>query len=246
MDYIFFASLRGINHESLSMFVSYDIACQWSRNFWNRMMHFPHKFRIDSTNVTIVFLVPKFHLPAHHPACHSTFSFNFTPHVSRTDGEVPERGWSNTNALGSSMKEMGPGSRQDTLDDHFGDMNWKKVCDLGLLASDAFTTTILTDISGASLLCKITVAVPEWNEHLYAFHELTKSLPNSTTEWKDDVEAWEKDKTKPNPFEFKGTGIVTCLVDMSNSDPPSQSLAWLPSNLPCFKRKRKRCSKARV
>jgi hypothetical protein len=36
------------------------------------------------------------------------------------------------NTLGSSMKEIGPGSRRDTLDDHFGDMNWKKVCGLGL------------------------------------------------------------------------------------------------------------------
>jgi hypothetical protein len=92
MDYMFFASLRGINQQSLTLFVSYDIACQWSRTFWDRMKHFPHEFHIDNTKISIVFLVPKFHLPAHHPACHSTFSFNFTPRVGRTDGEAPERG----------------------------------------------------------------------------------------------------------------------------------------------------------
>jgi hypothetical protein len=37
-------------------------------------------------------------------------------------------------------------------------------------------------------------------------------MPNSTAEWKDDVEAWEKDKTKTNPFEFKGTGTCHMLV----------------------------------
>jgi hypothetical protein len=110
------------------------------------MERFPPEFHIDNTKVSIVFLVPKFHLPAHRPACHSTFSFNFTPRVGRTDGEAPERGWSNTNALGLSTKEMGPGSRRDTLDDHFGDMNWKKICDLGLYESLLLSLPILTDI----------------------------------------------------------------------------------------------------
>jgi hypothetical protein len=206
MDYMFFASLRGINQRSLTLFVSYDIACQWSRAFWDRMMHFPHEFRIDKTKVTIEFLVPKFHLPAHRPACHSTFSFNFKTHVGHTDGEAPERGWSNTNALSSSTKEMGPGSRRDTLDDHFGDMNWKKVCDLGLSSSLLLSLPILTDKSGASLLCKIALAVPERNEHVHAFHELSDSLPDSTAKWRDDVEAWEKDKMNPNLFENNGTG----------------------------------------
>src|SRR5277367_6749414 len=135
MDYIFFSTLQDTSF--VLLVVSYDIACQWSRNFWNRMMSFPHHFRFNSAEVAITFLVPKFHLPAHRTACHSTFSFNLTPYVGRTDGEAPERGWSNTNALSSSTKEMGPGSRRDTLDDHFGDMNWKKVCGLGLLSTFA-------------------------------------------------------------------------------------------------------------
>ncbi|KAG5635682.1 hypothetical protein H0H81_010420 [Sphagnurus paluster] len=41
--------------------------------------------------------------------------------VGRTDGEAPKRGWAAVNAVTSSTKEMGPGSRHDTLDDHFGD-----------------------------------------------------------------------------------------------------------------------------
>ena len=32
-----------------------------------------------------------------------------------------------TNAVANSMKEMGPGSRCNTLDDYFGDYNWWKV-----------------------------------------------------------------------------------------------------------------------
>ncbi|KAG1759433.1 hypothetical protein EDD22DRAFT_981037 [Suillus occidentalis] len=63
---------------------------------------------------TIRFFVPKFHLPAHVSKCQTIFSFNFTHFVGRTDGEAPERGCC-----------------QDTLDDHFGDWNWKKVVGLG-------------------------------------------------------------------------------------------------------------------
>jgi Kyakuja-Dileera-Zisupton transposase len=131
MDYIFFHTMHDHRTELKKVIVSYDIACQWSRNFWTRMEKFPSEYHIDRDSVKINFLVPKFHLPAHRPSCQSSYSFNFAPRVGRTDGEAPERGWSNTNALSSSTKEMGPGSRRDTLDDHFGDMNWKKICGLG-------------------------------------------------------------------------------------------------------------------
>lgn len=55
--------------------------------------------------------------------------------MGRTDGEAPERGWAAMNGLATSTKEMGPGSRRDTLDDHFGDYNWRKVISMGTSAS---------------------------------------------------------------------------------------------------------------
>jgi hypothetical protein len=76
-------------------------------------------------------LVPKFHLPAHIAACRIKYSSNFTPGVGRTDGEAPERAWNETNPLATSTREMGPGSRRDVLDFHFGDYNWWKVTSLG-------------------------------------------------------------------------------------------------------------------
>jgi hypothetical protein len=143
MDYIFFNSIRGNTDEFKNIIISYDIACQWSRHFWDRMLQFPRECHINGSSVKINFLVPKFHLPAHRPACHVAYSFNFTPCVGRTDGEAPERGWSNSNALSSSTKEMGPGSRRDTLDDHFGDLNWRKVCGLGLIILFSFTAKLI-------------------------------------------------------------------------------------------------------
>jgi hypothetical protein len=130
MDYLVLSSLKFSPLETL--IVSYDIVCQWNKNLWERMKTYPHSIQLNRhSELVVVFLVPKFHLPAHIEKCQKQFSFNLTPHVGRTDGEAPERGWANSNPLSSSTKEMGPGSRRDTLDDHFGDWNYKKVIGLG-------------------------------------------------------------------------------------------------------------------
>jgi hypothetical protein len=131
MDYMFFNALHHHKNSVKNVNVSYDIACQWCRKLSERMPLFSEEFHVDPS-VKLRFFVPKFHLLAHRLSCHSLYSFNLTPYVGRTDGESLERGWSNTNSLGSSTKEMGPGSRRDTLDDHFSDMNWKKICGLGM------------------------------------------------------------------------------------------------------------------
>jgi hypothetical protein len=54
-----------------------------------------------------------------------------TPGAGLGDGEAPERGWGELNPLATSTREMGPGTRRDTLDFHFGDYNWRKVVRLG-------------------------------------------------------------------------------------------------------------------
>src|ERR1700730_5001135 len=66
--------------------------------------------------------------------------------------------------------------------------------------------------SGDSLLRKMKAAVPERNEHLYAFHELTDSVATSVVEWKECVEAWERDPANPNPFEIRGASMSRHLV----------------------------------
>lgn len=142
MDYLFFSTLRHSSLQSLN--ISYDIACQWHKKLWQRMTTFPTSMQFDYVSKAISFFVPKFHLPAHVEKCQTTFSFNFKRGVGRTDGEAPERGWANINPVASSTKEMGPGARRDTLDDFFGDWNWKKVVALGLYVHR---------VAAASLIC---------------------------------------------------------------------------------------------
>ena len=118
MDYLFFSSLANTTFDRLVM--SYDIACQWSVHLWERIAAYPQHIQIGKV---IIFLVPKFHLPAHIAACQTAFSFNLTRGVGRTDGEAPEREWANINPVAAQTKQMGPASRCETIDDHFGDWN---------------------------------------------------------------------------------------------------------------------------
>jgi hypothetical protein len=123
--------------------ISYDIACQWSRNLQARLERLPSNIRktilqlVISKGVDTV--IPKFHLPAHKVECHSQYSLNYRVGAGRVDGEAPERVWGSINGAADSTKEMKEGHRHDTLDDTIGDMNWRKISHLGKFISPAST-----------------------------------------------------------------------------------------------------------
>ena len=129
MDYIAIMSLYLSVIQMI--FISYDIACQWFIHLLQRIANIDQSSVLLKTDTVLRFMVPKFHLPAHVPACRTRFAFMLTPGAGLGDGEAPERGWADTNPLGPSTREMGPGSRRDTLDGHFGDYNWRKIIRLG-------------------------------------------------------------------------------------------------------------------
>ncbi len=76
-------------------------------------------------------LIPKFHEPAHLDKLHEQYSFNLAEGVGLSDGECPERVWGSHNALAGSTRTMGPGTREDVLDDHFSHWNWLKYSSMG-------------------------------------------------------------------------------------------------------------------
>ncbi|KAJ6538207.1 hypothetical protein DFH09DRAFT_1249732 [Mycena vulgaris] len=184
MDYMFFRSVAGT--KLVRFFVSYDIACQWHIHIWHRMAGYKNEtLTIDGAGKFMTFLVPKFHLPAHIEACNLRFSFNLTRDVGQTDGEAPERGWANANPLARSTKEMGPGSRRDTLDDHFNDWNHKKIIALGY-----------------ALRRKTQTAVPEMVKTERALADMNESVGSEgVKDWTEMAVKWERDPDAPNPFE---------------------------------------------
>ncbi|KAJ3516504.1 hypothetical protein NMY22_g14191 [Coprinellus aureogranulatus] len=188
MDYITACSLVVFGLTLLRSFlISYDIVCQWSIHLLARLAVINQNVPILKPEVETRFVVPKFHLPAHIPACQTQFAFMFTPGAGLGDGEAPERGWAETNPLGPSTREMGPGTRRDTLDYHFGDYNWGKITALG-----------------PSLLKKMDVAVSGVAERIIAHKDFEDGLKaEDLAKFREEVTRWEASpSTVPNPFDF--------------------------------------------
>jgi hypothetical protein len=144
MDYIVFSALTFASATDLKTInLSYDIACQYHKRVWIRIATLPPPLRLNWEGKTINFFVPKFHLPAHVEVCQTEFSFNWAPGVGCTDGESLERGWANINRVATSTKEMGPGTRRDTIDDHLRDSNWKKNTALGNYIHSCLTVLLI-------------------------------------------------------------------------------------------------------
>lgn len=123
MDFIIGSALSKLD-PGLPLCISYDIACQYGKNFWERMKGLPDDLQLQPRDIT--FKVPNFHLPAHKMPCHSPFSFHFMWGAGKTNGEGVEQNWEFTNGAGPSTKLMGPGSRQVTLEDLFGFHNYRR------------------------------------------------------------------------------------------------------------------------
>ncbi|KIJ50039.1 hypothetical protein M422DRAFT_44516 [Sphaerobolus stellatus SS14] len=129
-DFVFFSAISAVVMSLANVFVSYVIACQWSKNIKKRAAQLPSYLNPIVAVAMLSFLIPKFHLPGHGTPCQAPYSFNLKVGCARTDGEGIERGWSYMNPVGTATKEIGPGSRQDMLEDHWGNMNWTKTVDL--------------------------------------------------------------------------------------------------------------------
>ena len=130
MDFCLMATLVGTF--MISLVVSYDVVCQWSRNFVRRVGQFPLWMQLPQQVLdSITYVIPKFHISGHGSACQTKFSLNYNQYSARTNGEEPEQWWAHINPVSMSTREMGPGSRHDTVDDHAAAWNWGKITNFG-------------------------------------------------------------------------------------------------------------------
>ncbi|KAJ7702614.1 hypothetical protein B0H14DRAFT_2648051, partial [Mycena olivaceomarginata] len=113
-------------YDYLFLILSYDIACQYSKNFWSRMKGLPETMHIDPKKVSVWFKVPNFHILGHKWPCHSPYSFHWMWGAGMTNGEDVEQNWEFTNGAAGSTKMMGPGGRHAFLEGLFVFHNWMR------------------------------------------------------------------------------------------------------------------------
>lgn len=211
MDYIFLSSIAGISIRHLN--ISYDIACQWSKNLSKRVENFPINMQESFQSTNVQFFVPKFHLPAHGDKCQGPYSLNLRPGVGRTDGEGIERGWSLVNPLATMLREMGPGFRHNTFDNHWSALNWKKITGLGNCCYP-HDFCILTIIKGKSLRTKLKRAVINSIRHSEKHRKVSAAREDCTiVEWNTLIQAWLCSPFDcPNPFFDPPACEYTCMI----------------------------------
>ncbi|KAJ7493553.1 hypothetical protein FB451DRAFT_1387723 [Mycena latifolia] len=189
MDFILASAV--LNAVIFYLILSYDIACQYGKNFWTRMQGLPAGFMIVLDILRVWFKVPNFHLPPHKPPCHSPYSFHWMWGAGRTHGETVEQNWEFTNGAAVSTKMMGVGTRHLTLEDLFGFHNWRRlVAWRGIFAS------------------RMAEDVKEGQVHHDTFEVFDAALRENDREmvegWKGWVTDWESQQHTDNsesPFE---------------------------------------------
>ena len=100
---------------------------------------------------------------------------------------------------------MGPGSRHDTLDDHFGHHNWRKYISLGKFSLFIIGLVVnLLSRSGTTLHSRLLLAVKEQKRQEQIFNEFTDSLREDgkvdIEQWTAMIVAWEQDPSETNPY----------------------------------------------
>ncbi|KAJ7036101.1 hypothetical protein C8F04DRAFT_954156, partial [Mycena alexandri] len=182
--------------------VSYDIACQYGKHFWERVQKLPESMRLRIAEENLWWKVPNFHLPPHKWPCHSPYSFHYMYGAGMSHGEGVEQNWSFSNGAAASTKLMGPGSRHATLEDIFGFHNYDRQLAMHRV-----------------LPKRLAVNIKEGGKHRAALAAFTEGLnstrPEEVEEWRAWVLRWEaKQHTDPkeSPFEYKEA--VTTLQDI--------------------------------
>ncbi|KLO03894.1 hypothetical protein SCHPADRAFT_990181, partial [Schizopora paradoxa] len=207
MDFIFSSAIRDITAKRLV--VSYDIACQWHKNLRGRLEIMNPAYSPDIDSRAVDFVIPKFHIGAHGSSCQTRFSLNYRPHMGRTDGENIERGWAWLNPASLSTREMGPGARQDALDDQWSFWNWRIVVSLGTSKdNNGYYKALTTSNSGNALGRRFEDAVYYAREQRLSHTQFTATFKESqVARWSSMVQDWYADPDAFDPFQEPETGM---------------------------------------
>ncbi|KAJ7740500.1 hypothetical protein B0H14DRAFT_2407539 [Mycena olivaceomarginata] len=194
MDWIFASILFHIDPR-LRKIISYDIVCQWWINLRSRLKLLPPRIRIVLIMALLRFVIPKMHIKGHLPKCQTKYSLNLVPGSGQTCGEGIERPWAHIGGVGSSTREMGPGSQEDTLNGHWGSWNWQKIVGLG-----------------ERLRTKWDRAKSEYADQLEAFTDFSAQQAACVLHWRKMVEDFEKDPNAKNPYEMAVRGVTEAEI----------------------------------
>ncbi|KAJ3017904.1 hypothetical protein NUW54_g473 [Trametes sanguinea] len=208
MDFLLVSTLWGA--ALYLVLVSYDIACQYRKNFFKRLREdFPPDMRADLEDVHIRWAIPKNHIAVHGPN-HSHLSLNNLSGVGRVYGEGIESSWSSLNPVSMSTREMALATRHEVLNDHLNAWNWQKTIDF------------------EHFLCKsLKHAIKMSAKQRELFNEFNATFPPEVVkEWERLLEIWNINPSSvPDPFAEPEANIKVNSVRLQFAQEEAQDLA---------------------
>ena len=118
MDYVLCQLLLRLGAIKL-IIVLYDVMCQYWKNLQRRVDREP--FLHLNPNIGL------FHVHGHKDECMPMFAPTFIPGTGNIDGEILETLWAPLDKISGSTRAMTTAHRQEILDDHMNDSNWKQL-----------------------------------------------------------------------------------------------------------------------
>ncbi|KAJ7358147.1 hypothetical protein DFH08DRAFT_953333 [Mycena albidolilacea] len=158
----------------------YDIMCQWSKNLKERLLKLPPALRFHLAQFFVKFVIPKLHILGHLRICQEIFLLLLI-----------------LGQMGASTREMGPGSRQDTLDDFWHYWNWNKVVGMG-----------------STLRTRLLKATKELARQSEALRDFTQAQQDDAPAWKQAVDDFELGTLTVNPYEVPESGVTLRTIEL--------------------------------
>jgi hypothetical protein len=128
MDYCVSEAMKFNANRVRRSILLYDIMCQYWKNLHKRFQGNP--YLTLPKGVEILRGIGLFHVHGHKDECYGRFAPTFIPGAGMVDGEVLETLWAVLNGIADSIRSQSTAHRQETLDDHMNDSNWKKMINL--------------------------------------------------------------------------------------------------------------------
>ncbi|KZT31902.1 hypothetical protein SISSUDRAFT_994602, partial [Sistotremastrum suecicum HHB10207 ss-3] len=189
MDYILLSAAAGILVKQL--IVTYDIACQYFKNWSTRQQSHPPNICLPS-RIDLDGGIPSFHVIGHGENCRCRWSLNHKKGAGRTSGEIIEEQWSSANGLAASIVEMSPAAREEILNDHWNHWNFRKRASYGKTFLKTLVEALEMRVTQRAIYVQYNNAFPV----------------EYTAGWEAMVKAWDDEglvKTVPNPYEEPST-----------------------------------------
>ncbi|KAF9002597.1 hypothetical protein BDZ89DRAFT_1146428 [Hymenopellis radicata] len=187
-DFVLYTVLSRMGLKEIT--VTYDIACQYKKHFFERIQALPPALQdIMGEAPKIQWALPVWHGNVHEVKCEASESLKYKVGVGKTDGEGIEHVWAVLNPFSYMTKEQLPGGRHDNIEDKINHHNFMK--NVGL---------------GKTLLRRLKIALEERARQVASFDEVNSTLEDKLrNDWTTMILDWIADNTKPNPYAPSGT-----------------------------------------